>query len=90
MNTTAYCRKVAANATKGLVFYYTSHMTYNYQFYEDQFLTAVNSSNKNKVATCGHIVAVRSEHLDEDFKNLEMFLWNGKVAVPTNSVTTPE
>jgi len=90
MNTTSYCRKVAVNATKGLVFYYKSHMTYNYQFYEDQFLTAVNSSNKNTVSTRGHIVAVRSEHLDEDFKNLELFLRNGKVAVPNNSATTSE
>ena len=65
-------------------------MTYRNRFDEDQCLTAVNSTNKNTVWTRGHIIAVRSGHLDEDFKNLEMFLRNGEVALQNNSAAILE
>jgi len=84
MNMTSYCRKIAVDVTKGLVSSYKSHMTYNYQFYEDQFLTAINSTNEH-IVSAGHVVAIRSEHLNEDFKNLEIFLRNGEVAVVPNN-----
>ena len=108
MNTSSYCREVAMNVAKGLVSSYRSHMTYNYQFYENEFLAApasaaaattnanVNNStssinnkngNKNK-NNRKHLVAVRSEYLEQDFKYFEMLLRNGVVVDEEDNTTT--
>lgn len=86
MNSSAYCRQVATNVVKGMVHKYQSHMTYNYQFYEDQFLYAAQH-NKTKY-TNHHILAVRSEFLQDDFENLELFFRTGEVVVNNNTSVT--
>ena len=66
-------------------------MTYNYQFYEGQFLYAVNSNKTNintnttNTTTNHRMLALRIEHLEEDLENLEIFLKTGKVVVANNT-----
>jgi len=91
MNSSTYCRQLGAKAVKGEIESYRSHMTYNYQFYEDQFLYAVNSNKTNTnttntTTTTNHrMLALRIEHLEEDLENLEIFLKTGKVVVANNT-----
>jgi len=82
MNSSAFCRQLGAKVVKGEIETYRSHMTYNYRFYENQMLfNTFQSVNKtNTTVTRNHqIIALRTEHLKEDFENLEIFLKTGNI-----------
>jgi len=74
MNTSSFCKEVAINVTRGDVVVYFSHLTFNYQYYENVYLHLGGQ----------HLLAVRSEFLERDFNNLESFLQNNGTVTEAN------
>jgi len=65
-----YCWQLAHNVTRGERRDYFSHFRFNYQVYERRF-----------IPTGKHLLAIRQEHMDDDFANLETLLQTGMLGI---------
>jgi len=90
MNVTSssFCRNLGIDFIKGRITTYPSHMTFNYQFYEEQYFDVVRrSSNSTLFKNHYHTLTVRKEYLEEDLENIEMLLRTGTTRTRTEGNT---
>lgn len=77
------CRKIAQRFARGNIEEFPSHITYNYQHYEREFLFAAELRSWSP-----HLLAIRTGQMREDLYQLETLFRTGMLFANTTNATT--